>query len=89
MRIQSSGKDWKSFTIHKSRKSEAKTEFDKLIKAQAFWFFNAEISFVCYLDKDDYILAVYRVKTLDLLIFIGNGFTFLEKKGIRLRSLEL
>ena len=73
VRIQP-GKDWGTFTIRKSRKSGTKTEFDKLTKARDKGAVMPKYHLQCYLDNDDNVLAIYRVKTSDLLDYIEDGY---------------
>lgn len=73
VRIQPGGKDWRSFTIRKSRRSGTETEIDKLISARESGSIMPKYHLQCYLD-DDKVLAVYIVKTLDLLEYIEDGY---------------
>lgn len=74
VRIQPGGKDWRSFTIRKSRKSGTVTEIDKLIDARDSGSVMPKYHLQCYLDDDDNVLAVYVVKTLDLIEYIEDGY---------------
>lgn len=73
VRIQP-GKDWGSFTLRKSRRSGTVTEFDKLTKARDKGCIMPKYHLQCYLNDDDNVLAVYIVKTLDLLDYIEDGY---------------
>lgn len=72
-RIQVSSKSWRSFTIRKSRKSGAITEYEKRKKAISENWLYPYYTMQAYINKSEVLLEFAICKTEELIKYIEEG----------------
>ena len=81
-RIQFGDKNWRTFTIRKSRESGAKTEYEKRSKAITNEWLYPILTIQGYFDdKINKALGFAIAKTKDILWMIDNGYYYEQSTG--------
>lgn len=80
-RIQFQEKNWRTFTVRKSRESGAKTEYEKRKHAIENNWLYPDITLQGYINKKNEVLGFAIAKTKDIIYMIDNGFCRENKTG--------
>lgn len=81
-RIQFGDKNWKTFTIRKSRESGVKTEYEKRKKAiENDWLYPIMAIQGYFNNKTNEALGFAVAKTKDIIWMIDNGFCYEQETG--------
>lgn len=82
-RIQFTNKNWRTFTVRKSRSSKAKTEYEKRSEAIKNEWLYPILTIQGYFDEQKNIVLGFAVaKTADILWMIDNGFCYIKRTGV-------
>ncbi|NHZ84874.1 MAG: hypothetical protein GWP19_03225 [Planctomycetia bacterium] len=80
-RIQFQEKNWRTFTVRKSRESGVKTEYEKRKYAIEHDWLYPDITLQGYINKKNEVLGFAIAKTKDIIYMIDNGLCHENKTG--------
>ena len=80
-RIQFQEKNWRTFTVRKSRESGVKTEYEKRKYAIENDWLYPDITLQGYINKQNKVLGFAIAKTKDIIWMIDNNFCYEQKTG--------